>query len=148
MPSDERDSAASVRATMGRFDLSQGGVALRGEETTSFWSATVLDDDGAVVYSLNSRTAIDGRLDLILLDPLDILRLREYQPPESETAIIVESEITEGLIVLRVLRPDETWRDRAASFLEAVTCENYSPAPPAMSEVVEPDTDPGTAGVR
>jgi uncharacterized membrane protein len=110
-----------------RFDLSQGGVIVSGELVDSFWSATVVDENGTVVYSLNSRTAIDGKLDLILLDPVRILRMRELQPAEVETSIIIESEIDEGFFILRVLRPDSSWSRIAQDFLESVQCLTYEP---------------------
>ncbi len=102
---------------------------MSGPKINSFWSATVLDQDGSVIYSLNSRTAIDNKLDLILLDQAATLRLRELQPPEAESAIIVESQVDEGFIVLRVLRPDESWIDKSNSFLNSVTCRPYQLAP-------------------
>jgi uncharacterized membrane protein len=114
-----------------RFDLSRNGVHLNGRKIDSFWSATVVDDNGTVVYSLNSRTAIDTKLDLILLDPVQILRMRELQPVEAETSIIVEAEITQGFVLLRVLRPDASWNRKAQAFLESVSCNAYEPQPAA-----------------
>lgn len=112
-----------------RFDLGQVGLQMSGPKIDSFWSATVLDEDGTVIYSLNSRTAIDNKLDLILLDPVQILRLREIQPQEAETAIIVEADVKAGFVVLRVLRPDESWAEKAGGFLRAVSCLPYVPQP-------------------
>lgn len=110
-----------------RFDLGESGMALRGPEIDTFWSATIFDGDGTVIYSLNSRTAIDHKLELILLNPVQILRLRELQPPEVEGAIVVESEVENGIVVLRVLRPDPTWDLKARNFLESVSCREYAP---------------------
>jgi uncharacterized membrane protein len=112
-----------------RFEIVEQGVAIRGPRIDSFWSATIVDENGSVVYSLNSRTAIDGRLDLLILNPIQILRLREIQPPEIENSIVVESEMKAGFAVLRVLRPDESWADRAKAFLDGITCSAYTPAP-------------------
>jgi uncharacterized membrane protein len=110
-----------------RFELSQVGLHMIGPKTDSFWSASVLDEDGTIIYSLNSRTAIDNRLDLILLDPVQILRLREAQPEEAESAIIVEANINAGFVVLRVLSPDESWATKSANFLREVSCKPYLP---------------------
>ena len=112
-----------------RFDFSQSSMYMSGPKMNSFWSATVLDQDGSVIYSLNSRTAIDNKLDSILLDAAATLRLRELQPPEAESAIIVESQVDEGFIVLRVLRPDDSWIEKSNSFLNSVTCRPYELAP-------------------
>lgn len=112
-----------------RFRLADAGLYMSGPKIDSFWSATLLDVNGSVIYSLNSRTAVDNKLDLILLDPVETLRLRELQPPEAESAIIVESGVEEGFVVLRVLRPDESWLEKSDTFLKAVACNRYRLGP-------------------
>jgi uncharacterized membrane protein len=123
-----------------RFDITEQGVAIRGPKIDSFWSATIVDENGSVVYSLNSRTAIDSRLDLLILNPIQILRLREVQPPEIENSIVVESEMKAGFAVLRVLRPDDSWADRAKAFLEGISCSAYTPAPAPVPPPAAPAT--------
>lgn len=118
-----------------RFELSQVGLHMTGPKTDSFWSASVLDEDGTIIYSLNSRTAIDNRLDLILLDPVQILKLREAQPDEAERAIIVEANVDAGFVVLRVLSPDESWLAKSAGFLGEVACKPYVPGEAAPEPV-------------
>ena len=110
-----------------RFELSQAGMLMSGPKIDSFWSATVLDEDGTVIYSLNSRTALDRKLDLILLNAVQILRLREAQPVEAETAVIVETDVKAGFVVLRVLTPDESWQEPADNYLKTVSCQPYVP---------------------
>lgn len=111
-----------------RFDLSERGLAVNGPKIDTFWSATIVNEDGTVVYSLNNRTAIDQKLDLILLNPVQILRLRELQPPEVETAIIVEANINGGFLLLRVLTPDDSWNSSAKRFLDSIKCNAYLPS--------------------
>jgi uncharacterized membrane protein len=115
-----------------RFSLSDSGVILNGEKIDTFWSATIVDGDGTVVYSLNSRTAVDQKLELILLNPIQILRLRELKPPEVEGAIVVESDMAGGFIVLRVLQPDSSWDLKAREFLSSVQCNAYLPTSPVQ----------------
>ncbi|MCG6859155.1 MAG: hypothetical protein LJE67_13940 [Salaquimonas sp.] len=126
-----------------RFERARGGLFMKGPKIDSFWSATVLDEDGTVIYSLNSRTAIDGRLDIILLDPVDILRLREAQPIEAESAIVIESEVKAGFVVLRVLMPDESWNERARNFMQEVSCDPYRPGETAPDANGPDETTPG-----
>jgi len=114
-----------------RFELAEAGLRMSGPKIDSFWSASVLDEDGSVIYSLNSRTAIDNRLDLMLLDPVQILRLREVQPVEAESAIVVEANIPAGFVVLRVLTPDRSFEGKSDAFLKAVSCKPYVPGGPA-----------------
>ncbi len=116
-----------------RFDIRQEGVAISAPKTDAFWSATIVNEDGSVVYSLNNRTAIDGKLDLLLLNPVLVLRLRELQPPEIENAIVVESEMKSGFAVVRILRPDDSWEQQAKAFLEGTKCKAYVPTVPADS---------------
>ena len=123
-----------------RFEMDKSGLLMSGPKIDSFWSATVLDEDGTVIYSLNRRTAIEGKLNLILLDPTAILRLREVAPPEAETAIIVEADVKAGFVVLRVLMPDESWKGRAEAFLRDVSCAPYTPSASA------PDDDAPASG--
>jgi uncharacterized membrane protein len=111
-----------------RFELSEQGLAVSGPKIDTFWSATIVNEDGTVVYSLNNRTAIDQKLDLILLNPVQILRLRELQPPEVETAIIVEANINGGFVLLRVLTPDVSWISSAKRFLDSISCNAYLPS--------------------
>jgi uncharacterized membrane protein len=123
-----------------RFDLSGEGVWITAPKIDTFWSATIVNQDGTVVYSLNNRTAIDTRLDLVMLNPTQILRLREFQPPEIENSIVVETDMKEGFMVLRVLRPDESWQGRARGFLDGVKCIAYAPAAPPAGPAISQDT--------
>ncbi|MEZ5872394.1 MAG: hypothetical protein R3D32_11265 [Nitratireductor sp.] len=109
------------------FELSNTSVKMTAPKIDTFWSATLVDEDGTVIYSLNSRTAIDNKLDLMVLNPVQILRLREAQPAEAESAIIIEADVKAGFIVLRVLRPNESWNEETQNFLKSVKCEAYDP---------------------
>ena len=117
-----------------RFDLAADGTWITGKAIDSFWSATVLNADGTVIYSLNSRTSIGGRLSLILLDPLQTLRLREAQPAEIENAIVVEAEATKGFIIVRALQPDASWQNEIADFMASIDCRRYRPEIVPVSE--------------
>lgn len=117
-----------------RFELTDTSVKMTAPKIEAFWSATLVDEDGTVIYSLNSRTAIDNKLDLMVLNPVQILRLREAQPAEAESAIIIEANVKAGFIILRVLSPNENWNGRAADFLKSVKCEAYDPGDAAVNE--------------
>ncbi len=125
-----------------RFDITGEGVRIEAPRIDTFWSATIVNEDGTVVYSLNNRTAIETRLDLLLLSPVQILRLREVQPPEIENSIVVESDMKEGFVVLRVLRPDDSWRERAREHIEGVKCTAYTPVAAPAAETPEVPEDP------
>lgn len=124
-----------------RFDLSEQGLAISGPKIDTFWSATIVNEAGTVVYSLNSRTAIDQKLDLIVLNSTQILRLRELQPPEVESSIIVETEINGGFVLLRVLSPDDNWDSSARRFFNAISCDPYLPV---ASQIPAEEAQPGS----
>ena len=111
-----------------RFDLAEGGVRMTGPQSAVVWSATLVDQDGGVIYSLNNRTAIESRLNLIVLNPAQILRLRETQPPEIESSVVVEADVDAGFVVLRAFRPDDSWAGLVDEFMKGVQCDSYRPA--------------------
>ncbi|MGI9400911.1 MAG: DUF1254 domain-containing protein [Rhizobiaceae bacterium] len=120
-----------------RFDLSETGVVISGPKIDTFWSATIVNEAGTVIYSLNSRTAIDQKLELIVLNPTQILRIRELQPPEIESSIIVETEINGGFVLLRVLSPDASWESSAQRYLDSIACRPYLPTANQNTEELE-----------
>ena len=120
-----------------RFDLSESGVWIKGDDFNAFWSATVLNSDGTVAYSLNRRTSIDGKLDLVLFDPVLILRLREAQPAEIERSIVIEADMRKGFVVVRSLKPDASWDSETGKFMQSISCERYLPEPAAPEPAEE-----------
>jgi len=93
-----------------RFDLEEDSLLVSGPETDAFWSASVFTEDGKILYSMNKRTAIDGKLSVLVVNAIQMSHLREIQPEEIETSILVESRNNKGFLVLRVLAPDESWK--------------------------------------
>lgn len=110
-----------------RFDLEDSALKLKGPPTPTFWSASVFDDNGTVVYSLNNRTAIDGQLDLLILNPLQTLELREAQPAEIERSVVIEANIRLGFVIVRALQPDTSWETDTGTFLSDITCSQFDP---------------------
>lgn len=108
-----------------RFDLEKAPLKMLGEETELFWSASVFDEQGKVIYSLNDRTAIDKQLNLLIVDPIQALDIQENEPEEVENSIIIEANIRFGFVVVRILRPDEGWKIETKQFLDAVKCEQF-----------------------
>jgi len=109
-----------------RFDLGEEPLLVTGPQTDAYWSASVFNQDGQILYSLNKRTAIENRLRLVVVNPVQMSNLREIQPPEMESAIIVETRSDQGFMVLRVLAPDETWKPGTTEFLKNVKCNRFT----------------------
>ncbi len=108
-----------------RFDLTASALLVSGPPAPTFWSASVFDQNGEVVYSLNDRTAIRNQLKLIVVNPIQMADLRQTQPEEIETSIIVEASSTGGFVLLRALVRDQSWRATVAGFLDQATCQPY-----------------------
>lgn len=110
-----------------RFDLEDAPLRLVGNKTDLFWSASVFDESGKVIYSLNDRTAIDQQLNLLIIDPIQALDIRENDQAEIENSIIIEANIRLGFVVVRILHPDDGWKKENEIFLKAIKCTKYAP---------------------
>ena len=100
-------------------------MKMAGPLTNSFWTASVFDEDGGVVYSLNNRTAIEGRLDLLILNPLQTLEIRETDSVDVESSVVIEAGIQKGFVMVRVLQPDDSWETDSRAFFDEVTCDRF-----------------------
>lgn len=105
-----------------KFDLTTNAIQIVGAPTTVFWSASIFDDRGRVVYSLSNRTAIERALQLIVLTPVQIAILRQSQPEEIDTSIIVETNSPTGFVLLRILQNDPTRASETKKLLETAQC--------------------------
>ena len=106
-----------------RFDLDAAPVSVLGEGEVPFWSLAIFDQRGRNVYSLNDRTAIDRRLDLVIANPAQRARLREAPPEDLERSIMVRSDISKGFVLVRAFTPDPSWVPAVTRFLDGATCE-------------------------
>ena len=119
-----------------RFDLAEGPVSIVGAGDVPFWSLAVFDRRGQNIYSLNDRTAISGRLDLVVLNATQRAQLRENPVEGLDSSILVRTDMGEGFVLVRALAPDETWTPAVRAFLRGATCERLvlptaGPASPA-----------------
>ena len=107
-----------------RFDLDDGPMRISASARVPFWSLSVYSRVGDNVYSFNDHTAIDGKLDMVLAQPLQRIELEKAPPPETAQSIIAETDIGKGFIVVRGFVPDETWRTIVTGFLKGARCEH------------------------
>lgn len=116
-----------ITAAACRFDLSRDAMRVRAPGRVPFWSMSVYDSKGLNVFSINDRVAKDRRLDFVVLTPLQMQHVRARLPSGLDESIFVETETLEGVVIVRVFTPDETWRGFVSSFLETMRCEPVSP---------------------
>lgn len=108
-----------------RFELDNFALKMDGPASDLIWSASVFNESGTVVYSLNNRTAIEGKLDLLILNPLHSLKLRETQSELIESSVVIEANLKFGFVVIRILRPDDSWSKNVDAFLKAINCSRF-----------------------
>ena len=115
-----------LKLSVCKFDLTESAVEIKGPQTETFWSASVFDERGRVIYSLNDRTAIKNQLNMIIVNPIQMADIRQLQPEEVETSILVESQNMKGFVLLRVLVPDQSWNSTSLGFLKNIQCVPYN----------------------
>lgn len=108
-----------------RFDLADGPVRLTTKGDVPFWSLSVYAPDGDNLYSINDNVSNDRRLDLIVTDPIGMAGLRAEGLQNDGQSILVEQDIGEGAVVLRVFVPDATWKPQAQQFLQDAQCSPH-----------------------
>ena len=117
-----------------RYDLDEAGVVVSGEETDIFWSLAVFNNRGRVVYSLNRKSAIANRLNVIVVNPVQMARLRQFDPARIERSIVVETQEALGFVVVRILEREGEEARQKQRFLDSLSCQAYL-------EAAQPETD-------
>ena len=109
-----------------RYSLSSGSLRVRSNGNLPYWSVAVFDRYGGIIYSFNNRTAIDQKLNLLVVTPLQMSQLRQNPPESIEQAIVVEADINRGFVLIRALQSDLTWAPAVDNFLGEASCENLA----------------------
>jgi uncharacterized membrane protein len=116
-----------------RLDLREApaGVALEARER--FWSVGLYDPSGTIIFSLNDRTAVEGRLDMTVVNPAQNLALQRARPAEFEQMVVVESRSNDLVALLRLFAPNPAAQAEARRILSQAECvaAPLDPAPVA-----------------
>ena len=105
-----------------RFSLGRGPVRVTASFADEFWSVAVFDRRGRNIYSLNDRAVDRTQLDLAILTPVQMARLRQNPPASLETAIVLELPVDVGFVLLRAFVPDDSLMPSVTASLEAANC--------------------------
>ena len=105
-----------------RFDLGDGVLHVSGQGNVPFWSMSVYDRNGQNIYSFNDRTAPDGRVNFVVLTPVQTIEVRKTLPERFVDSVFVEAGLSEGIVVVRAFVPDPTWKAAIDGFLAGVQC--------------------------
>ncbi len=105
-----------------RLDLSDAPAGLTVDARDRFWSVALYDPNGVIVFSLNDRTAIEGRLDMIVVDPAQSAKLKRAPSEEIEQTIVAESPSDDLIALLRLFAPTRTAQEDARRVLARAEC--------------------------
>ncbi len=115
-----------LKLSVCKFDLTKTAIQIIGNEAKTFWSASVFDETGKIIYSMNDRTAIKNELRVVIVNPIQMADIRQTQPEEIESSILVESQNMKGFVLLRALVPDPSWQTHSDDFLKSAKCMPYN----------------------
>jgi uncharacterized membrane protein len=105
-----------------RLNLTEAPAGITVDARDRFWSVALYDPSGAIIFSLNDRTAIEGRLDMIVVDPAQSAKLKRAPSEEIEMTIVAESPSEDLVALLRLFAPTRTAREDARRVMARAEC--------------------------
>ena len=105
-----------------RINLAEAPFGITVDARDRFWSVALYDPRGAIDFSLNDRTAIEGRLDMIIVTAAQNARLKNAPPLEVEQTIVAESPSEDLIVLLRLFAPTRTAQEDARRILARAEC--------------------------
>jgi uncharacterized membrane protein len=123
-----------------RLHLADGPASIGVQESERYWSLALYDRHGTVVFSLNDRTATDGRLDMLIVNPVQAAQLKAEAGSLGET-VVVESPSDELIALARFYAPVRSVTGEAREALRKATCEPVTlggPDPEPSEAAAEP----------
>lgn len=104
-----------------RFNLDDGPLHITAEGTVPFWSMSIYDHNGVNFYSLNNHTMPNGKLDLVIGNPGQIMELKQSTPENIDDSVLVGKDIGEGFVILRSVKTPSGLDDN--DFLDHARCQ-------------------------
>jgi uncharacterized membrane protein len=89
-----------------------------------FWSLALYNDEGIATFSLNDRTAQDGTLDMLIVNPVQSAQLKENPPDDIDEIIVVETQSDSLVAVFRLYAPTAELRRSAQEAIDAAVCDS------------------------
>lgn len=108
-----------------RYDLSEAPLRVSAEGHLPFWSIAIFDRQGRNIYSFNDRTAIERQLSLLVVNPVQMAQIRKNPPPDTNKAVVIETSISQGFVLIRALQEDRSWASTVRHFLTSAKCDRY-----------------------
>jgi len=105
-----------------RLDLTNGVGILNAQMPGDFWSISIFDASGRAVYGTSNRSIIGQTLKLGIFNDAQTKLLADQELEIEEGLLIVESELDDLFVVLRIAPPHQAVRERYKSQLSRATC--------------------------
>ena len=112
-----------------RLRLGDAPAGLAVDARDRFWSLALYDPQGTIIFSLNDRTAVGGRLDMVVVNPGQNAQLQNSPPGTMDLTIVVESASDDLVALLRLFAPTQSGREDAQRVLAQAEC---LPAPAVL----------------
>jgi len=105
-----------------RFDLNEAPARLSAAGSAPYWSLAIYNAEGENIYSLTGAGAPDGRLDIIAIDPAELMDFKHNLPDKYADAALAPLNDGKNFAVLRVLVPSADRAAEAEVFLRSAQC--------------------------
>ncbi len=105
-----------------RINLNDAPASITVDASDRFWSVALYDPKGVIVFSLNDRTAVEGSLDMIVVNAEQNEKLKKSPTVEIETTIVTESPSNDLIALVRLFAPTRTAREDARRILASAEC--------------------------
>lgn len=107
-----------------QIDLKLGPGVVSGVLPQGFWSVSVFDRAGTVIYATTNRDGLGQSLDMGIFNPAQTRLLAQQQLDVAEGLLIVESKDDDVFAVVRVAPPYPAVRSRYDAALSELVCGN------------------------
>jgi uncharacterized membrane protein len=109
------------------IDLGDNPAAISLDASGLFWSLALYDPQGTITFSLNDRTATEGRMQMLVVDAALGVPVQPASPQGDDT-IVVEAHSERLIALLRLFAPTPSARREAGRILARAGC---APSPAA-----------------
>lgn len=106
------------------LSLEEAPVLLSLSAADRFWSLALFNSGNISVFSLNDRTAQEGRLDMLVVNPVQNALLKENPPEDIDDIIVVEVNDNRLIALFRLYAPTPDLQRSAREAVDAAVCEN------------------------
>ena len=114
-----------------RVQLGESPAAVTVEARDRFWSLALYDPQGTIIFSLNDRTAVEGRLDMVVVNPTQNAELRKSAAADLQQSIVVEAQSNDLIAILRLFAPTPAAQSEARGIIAQAEC---LPEPLALAD--------------